>query len=168
MEDLMRKFLISGVSALALTFASAAYADDDAAADSMNDSGTYSSYNASSDTFDGQIAGGYTAEELIGTNIENANGEPIDEVSDLLIDDDNEVTHVLVDVGGVLGVGTKTVALPIEELTVPQGSSDEPVFITAMTEDELEALPAYYEADGMYSVDVDADMDVDTDTTTDQ
>ena len=164
----MRKFLISGVSALALTFASAAYADDDAAADSMNDSGSYSSYNASGDTFEGQIAGGYTAEQLIGANIENTNGDTINEVSDLLIDDNNEVTHVLVDVGGVLGIGTKTVALPIEELTVPQGSSDDPVFVTAMTEDELEALPAYQEADGMYSVDVDTDMDVDTDTTTDQ
>jgi PRC-barrel domain len=168
MEDLMRKFLISGVSALALAFASAAYADDSNTADSMNDYGSYSSYNANSDAFTGQIAGGYTAEELIGADIENTNGDTIDEVSDLLIDDNNEVTHVLVDVGGVLGIGTKTVALPIDELTVAQGSSDEPTFVTAMSEDELEALPGYQEQDGMYSVDVDTNMDVDTDTTTDQ
>jgi hypothetical protein len=162
----MRKFLISGVSALALTLASGAFADDSTSADSMSDVGTYGSYNATADNFTGAIAGGYTAEELIGADIVNANGDAIDEVSDLLIDQNNEVTHVLVDVGGVLGIGTKTVALPIEQLTVAQGSSDDPAFVTQMTEDQLEALPAYHEQDGMYSADV--DMDVDVDTTTEQ
>jgi sporulation protein YlmC with PRC-barrel domain len=154
---LMRKFMLSSVSALALTLAGAAYADDATTTDTMNDNASYGSYNASGDAFNGQIAGGYTAEDLIGADIENTNGDTIDEVSDLLIDQNNEVTHVLVDVGGVLGIGTKTVALPIEELQVPQGSVDEPVFITSMTEDQLEALPAYVETDGMYSMDVNVD-----------
>jgi hypothetical protein len=162
MEELMRKILISGVSALALTFSAAALADDNAAADAMNDNGSFSSYNANTDTFDGQISGGYTAEDLIGADIENMNGDTIDEVSDLLIDQNNEVTHVLVDVGGVLGIGTKTVALSIDELRVPEGSADDPVFVTAMTEDQLEALPAYVETDGMYSMDVDVDVDAET------
>jgi sporulation protein YlmC with PRC-barrel domain len=153
----MRKFMLSSVSALALTLAGAAYADDNAAANMMDENTSYGSYNATAGAFDGQIAGGFTAEDLIGADIENTNGDTIDEVSDLLIDQNNEVTHVLVDVGGVLGIGTKTVALPIDELQVPEGSVDDPVFITSMTEDQLEALPAYVETDGMYSMGVDVD-----------
>ena len=154
----MRKFVLSSVSAVALTLAGAAYADSDSAA-AMDENSGYGSYNANTE-FDGSIAGGYSAEELIGADIVNTDGDTIDEVSDLLIDQNNEITHVLVNVGGVLGIGTKTVALSIDELQVPEGSSDDVMYMTSMTEEQLEELPAYFERDGVYWMDADVDVEV--------
>ena len=125
----------------------AATSDDSAAgADEMG--GFMRGYAAEAEAFQGTIAGGYAADDLIGKTVVGPDGDEIAEVEDLLIGPDDKVQHVLVDVGGFLGIGGKTVALSIEDLQVAQGSGEE--LVTNMTEDEISALPALEEQDGRW------------------
>ncbi len=83
-----------------------------------------------------------TAEMLTGANVRDASDASIAEVSDLVLTADGQVTHVVLDVGGFLGIGAKSVALPMEELTVAQRDGSVRVWVN-MTKEELEALPEY-------------------------
>jgi sporulation protein YlmC with PRC-barrel domain len=98
---------------------------------------SYGSYSLS-EGFRGDIAGGYTAEDLIGKDILDVNGDTIGEIGDLLIDSDNKVSSVLVDVGGFLGIGEKRVAMQLSELTRAKDG-----FTTAATEEQLKSRVSY-------------------------
>jgi sporulation protein YlmC with PRC-barrel domain len=86
-----------------------------------------------------------TAEELIGRDIVDGEGNSVGEVEDLMIDSGNQMTHVLVDVGGFLGIGAKTVALQADRLQLSEGDGGD--IVTAMSKEQIEALPGY-EKDG--------------------
>lgn len=120
----------------------------DMSGDKRSDDASYSSYRKNSASFSGNITGGYSAEELIGTNVKNAQGEDIGEVEDLLVGADNEVQKVILEVGGFLGIGSRTVAVDIEELTRNRG--DNKHLVSSMSKDQLEALPEYKEANGTW------------------
>lgn len=57
------------------------------------------------------------------------------------------ISHVLVDVGGFLGLGARTVAIPFAELEVFQNEGGDLHIYLPWTEDELAAVPEYDEAD---------------------
>lgn len=111
--------------------------------------GAYSTtYGEDHGSFTGTVAGGYTAEELIGKSIVDNDGDEIAEVDDLLIGSDDSIQYVLADVGGFLGVGSQNVAIDIDRLQPAQGSGDE--FVTDLTEDELRAMPSYSDMEGSW------------------
>jgi hypothetical protein len=83
-----------------------------------------------------------TAEMLTGANVRDASDASIAEVSDLVLTPEGQVTHVVLDVGGFLGIGAKSVALPMEELTVAQRDGSVSLWVS-MTREELEAMPEY-------------------------
>lgn len=83
-----------------------------------------------------------TAEMLTGANVRDASDSAIAEVSDLVLTAEGQVTHVVLDVGGFLGIGARSVALPMERLTVAQ-SGDSVTLWVDMTREELEALPEH-------------------------
>jgi hypothetical protein len=61
------------------------------------------------------------ANQFLASNIEGANvmgpqNESIGKVSDLIVGDDGRLAAVTVDVGGFLGIGAKTVAIPADGL----------------------------------------------------
>lgn len=56
------------------------------------------------------------ASKLMRQSILGANNERIGDVNDLLLSKDGQVSAVLVGVGGFLGIGEKTVAIPFEAL----------------------------------------------------
>ena len=110
-----------------------------AASGSMSDN--YKSYSAVGKDFQGSIAGGYSAKDLMGKNIVGPDGKEIAEVADLVIDPDNSIKRVIVDVGGFLGIGAKPVAIDIDQLQKPaDGKGDLRI---NMTKDQLNALPRY-------------------------
>jgi sporulation protein YlmC with PRC-barrel domain len=80
------------------------------------------------------------AESLLGRTIENADGDNVGEIDNVVIDKDGEVRYVIVGVGGFLGIGEKHVALAWEELTVSENGE---TVITAATKEQLEALPEH-------------------------
>lgn len=58
-------------------------------------------------------AGAYSAEELIGLNVKNAAGEDVARVSDIILDSSGAAKHIILTEGGVLGVGGRSVAVPV-------------------------------------------------------
>ena len=113
---------------------------------SSMDSATYKSYSDNKDTLAGaSIAGGFTADQLIGADVLNASGDSIGEIEDLVVDTNNQVSKAIVGVGGFLGMGTKNVTLDIAELK--QGT-DQKGFLSTMTKEELKTLPEYKKESG--------------------
>ena len=80
--------------------------------------------------------------DLIGASVTNSNGDSIGKTSDVLVDKSNKtVDAVVIDVGGFLGIGSKSVAIPLDKLTI--GARPDEGVKTAMTKEQLEALPAF-------------------------
>jgi sporulation protein YlmC with PRC-barrel domain len=92
----------------------------------------------------GEVLAGVTADELIGMNVVDAAGENVGSIDDLLLGEDDQVDHAIVDVGGFLGFGAKSVAIPIEEISV---SPDQDQVVTNMTRDQLDAMPEWQRGD---------------------
>jgi sporulation protein YlmC with PRC-barrel domain len=56
---------------------------------------------------------------ILGTRVKNAQGKDIGEIDQLLIDPkDGKVTHVVVGVGGLLGIGEKHVVVPWSDVKI--------------------------------------------------
>jgi sporulation protein YlmC with PRC-barrel domain len=80
--------------------------------------------------------------DLIGASVTNTNGDSIGKTSDVLVDKDTKtVDAVVIDVGGFLGIGSKSVAIPLDKLTI--GARPDEGVKTAMTKDQLKALPSF-------------------------
>jgi hypothetical protein len=60
---------------------------------------------------------------------------------------EGQVSHVIVDIGGFLGLGVHTVAVPIEALEVYADAGDMLQLYLPWTEEQLRDLPEYDEAD---------------------
>jgi len=86
-----------------------------------------------------QVIGDMTAEQLLGQQVVNAEGKDIGEIDDLVLDN-NRLAHVVVGVGGFLGMGEKEVAIPVERLQI---GDDQTTLMSAVTEDELRQLPSF-------------------------
>jgi uncharacterized protein YrrD len=85
-----------------------------------------------------------TADRLIGADVYDATGENIGAVEDVLIAGDNSISEVLVDVGGFLGIGAHTVALPVEDAQIGWRDADGDVRVqVSMPAEALEALPEH-------------------------
>jgi hypothetical protein len=111
------------------------------------DAQRYQSYSSQEKgSFSGTIAGNYSADDLIGRDIVDNDGNNVGEISDLLIGSDGSIQNVLVDVGGFLGIGTRTVALDLNQLQMAQGDADE--MVVSMTKDQIENLPPVEKSDG--------------------
>ena len=80
------------------------------------------------------------AESLLGLAVVNAEGETIGEVDNVVIDADGQVRHVIVGVGGFLGIGEKNAALPWNGLVVAADGTSAMVPYSA---DQLTALPSH-------------------------
>jgi sporulation protein YlmC with PRC-barrel domain len=83
-----------------------------------------------------------TADALGSADIYDQQDQQIGSVSDLVLDDSGQITQVVVDVGGFLGIGAKSVALPINEIEILQAESGNEVRIyVPHTREQLEAMP---------------------------
>ncbi|WP_322893325.1 MULTISPECIES: PRC-barrel domain-containing protein [unclassified Yoonia] len=85
-----------------------------------------------------------TAEQLLGANAYDAAGDNIATVDDLVLGDDGEITHAVMDVGGFLGLGSYTVALDINEVEVMWNAESDDVRVQVnATQEQLEAMPEH-------------------------
>ncbi|WP_103257582.1 PRC-barrel domain-containing protein [Tabrizicola aquatica] len=57
-----------------------------------------------------------------------------------------EVSHVVLDIGGFLGIGAHSVAVPVSDLAIYRSDSDTRIYLP-WTREQLEAVPAYNEGD---------------------
>ena len=85
-------------------------------------------------------AGDIRASNLLGAMVKRLTGDSIGEVEDLIVSADADVRLAVISVGGVLGLGGKTIAVPFDQFMVaPDGTA---LYLT-MSEEELRARPAF-------------------------
>jgi sporulation protein YlmC with PRC-barrel domain len=81
------------------------------------------------------------ASTLIGASVKNPQGESLGKIDELVIDPQQaQVKIVVVSIGGVLGIGSKYVAVPWSEV---KSSDDGKTVIIAKAKEELENAPEW-------------------------
>lgn len=86
------------------------------------------------------------ADDFIGTTVYGANDENVGSVGDIIMSaDGGAVDAVILDVGGFLGMGTKEVALGLDNLHFMRDADGKLHVYTRLTREQLEAQPAYDE-----------------------
>ncbi len=87
------------------------------------------------------------ASELIGFNIENADGDNIGEINDLLVDlGSGHVTYAILSFGGFLGLGDQLVAIPLSRFeSAPETNGNRAVanIVLNVEPETLENAPAF-------------------------
>lgn len=81
-------------------------------------------------------------ENLEGAKIYDRNDDTVGKISHMHGAGEN--AQVIVDVGGFLGIGAKPVALNLAQLDVMRDESGTVHATTALTQDEVEALPEHH------------------------
>lgn len=84
-----------------------------------------------------------SAEALENAAVYDLDEESIGAVNDLIVSDDGSIEHAVVDVGGWLGWGSHTVAVPFDEVRVLRGEEDDLRVYVDYTRGELEEMPTY-------------------------
>lgn len=83
------------------------------------------------------------ASEFLGTNVKNPSGEVIGVVTDLMFGDDGRMTAAVLNVGGVVGIGGKKVAIPFSALTVEPGKDGRRTLTANLDKAALEKAPIF-------------------------
>ncbi len=78
------------------------------------------------------------AKKLIGTNIVSRDGKKLGEIDDLILSGKDKVAHVIASVGGVLGIGDKSVAIPFRDINIRQDEA-----VTNLSEQQLKQAPEF-------------------------
>jgi sporulation protein YlmC with PRC-barrel domain len=87
------------------------------------------------------------ASKLIGANVRNTQGENLGKIDELVIDPkDARIKAAIVSVGGVLGLGSKSVAIPWDKMTMGT-DADRDTIVVAMAREELEKAPGWQRSD---------------------
>jgi hypothetical protein len=124
MEGIDMKRLITGLVAVLLAAPVVASAADTKAPVWKNETGLHET------------------KDIIGTRVKNAQGKDLGEIDQLLIDRHGKVTHAVIGMGGLAGVGEKKVVVPWSELKfapVAEGKKNSVV----IDEARLESAPRY-------------------------
>ena len=87
-----------------------------------------------------QRANEVRSETLIGATVFSPDGEKVGTVKDILFDTSGKATGLVLSVGGIMGLGAKSVGLTWEEVDV---QPDPKLLQVKYTEDQLEAAPAF-------------------------
>lgn len=84
-----------------------------------------------------------TLAERIGETVYSPTGEPLGELTGVVVDGGSS-PRAVISHGGVMGIGSREVSVAPVELSVqPGGEGGEPRLVLGMAKDELEALPEY-------------------------
>jgi putative membrane protein len=76
--------------------------------------------------------------EVLGATVVNDKGDEVGEIKDVVMK--NNAYYAVLAVGGFLGIADKNIAIPLDELKLGE---DEAYLMSAQTEEQLEAMPAY-------------------------
>jgi sporulation protein YlmC with PRC-barrel domain len=97
-------------------------------------------------TLDTVDAAGISADDFIGTTVYGANDENIGSINDVILSQEGSVEAVIIDVGGFLGIGAKSVAVSMDNLSFLADGDGEFYLYTEFTQEQLEAQPEYDES----------------------
>ena len=83
------------------------------------------------------------AKDLTGKTVYSADNQNIGEVGDVVLTKDGKIDAVVLDVGGFLGIGKKSVAIAFKALRMMADADNNLYLYTDFTKDELNAAAAY-------------------------
>ena len=86
------------------------------------------------------------ADKLIGTSVYNTEGEQVGSVQDIVFDKDGKIVGVVLKVGGLLGIGGKSVGIKWDEVQI---SPSEELMTISYNKDQLEVAPDFKTQDAM-------------------
>jgi sporulation protein YlmC with PRC-barrel domain len=89
---------------------------------------------------DGQLR----ADQLIGMTVYNDQGEKVGTVHDIILDKDGKASGVVLNVGGLLGIGAKSVGLTWKEIDV---KPDQQAVQISYSKEQLKAAPDFKTTD---------------------
>lgn len=84
-----------------------------------------------------------STESLIGTNVMTAGGETAGKISDVVLAPAGKAEAYVVDVGGVLGIGSKPVAVEAANVMIQRDAEGTIQATTSVTPEAIENAPAY-------------------------
>ncbi len=84
-----------------------------------------------------------SVDNLMGSDVYGANDENVGNVNDVLLTAEGEVDAMVVDVGGFLGIGSRQVALGVDNLEFMVDAGGIWYVFTPFTSEELENQPEY-------------------------
>jgi sporulation protein YlmC with PRC-barrel domain len=87
--------------------------------------------------------GEHRASNILNAGMKNAAGENVGSVNDLLIDGTGKITHVIVGVGGFLGIGERNVALKFEQVQLAKDSNNRLTATANVTKENLNSAPEW-------------------------
>ncbi|HEY4161633.1 MAG TPA: PRC-barrel domain-containing protein [Dongiaceae bacterium] len=88
------------------------------------------------------------ADQLIGATVYNNGGDKIGTVHDIILDKNGKATGVVLSVGGLMGIGAKSVGLNWSEVDL---KPDQQAVQVSYTKDQLEAAPDFKTTDQIQS-----------------
>ncbi len=81
--------------------------------------------------------------KLVGLNVRNPQGEKLGSVEDVVIDlKDGKVHYLAMSFGGVLGIGSKYFAVPLDQVRFNHGK-EEMYFVIDVPKEKLEKAPGF-------------------------
>jgi len=85
-----------------------------------------------------------TSEALKSASVYGRNNESVGSISDLVVGDDGKISQAIIDVGGFLGMGARSVSMAFDDLTVLRETDGHDLRVyTDATKEQLEAMPRY-------------------------
>ena len=84
-----------------------------------------------------------SAENLMGQAVYSSTDENLGQVDDVVFSQQGEIQAVVIDVGGFLGIGEKSVAINFDQLNVQKNTNGDLRIQVNATEEQLQAAPAY-------------------------
>lgn len=126
----------------------AAVEDDEAAAPATDewrgDRDAYIAPEVTREGYETADVSAISADDMIGSSVYDLNEENIGNVDDIVLGADGAAEYIVLDVGGFLGIGTHTVAIGLDEVSVlhDDGWDDVRIYVDA-TQEQLESMPEY-------------------------
>jgi hypothetical protein len=90
-----------------------------------------------------QPEGQWSAAQFIGQPVTNQAGEGIGDINDVLFDKTGRISTAVIGVGGFLGVGQKSVAVPFSALSFTAGPEGKRVVTAPLSKERLQAAPDF-------------------------
>jgi len=90
-----------------------------------------------------QPEGQWLTSRFIGQVVTNQAGEAIGDINDLLFDKTGRIATAVIGVGGFLGMGEKSVAIPFSSLSFTADAKGTRVVTIPLTKERLQAAPSF-------------------------
>jgi sporulation protein YlmC with PRC-barrel domain len=85
------------------------------------------------------VLGWSVKKDMLDKNVYNDKKEGIGEIKDVIVSTKKQVSWAIIGVGGFLGVATKLVAIPMDQLALTNGK----FILKGATKDALKAMPEF-------------------------